>query len=80
MHVRTAVLLQCQVLYSLQTALLSKATERVEAYPQLSTECTEEIYPREEEDYRWSSLNSGQEEGNAYTSSELPLQVVQNGC
>lgn len=49
MHFRTADLLQCQVVDFLQPALFSKATERMETYPQLSTE---ERYPRKEEDYK----------------------------
>lgn len=49
MHPNVADLLQCQVVHSLQPALFSKAAERMETYPQLSTE---EMYPRKEEDYK----------------------------
>lgn len=52
MHFRTADLLQCQVVDFLQLALFSKATERMETYPQLSTE---EMYPRKEEDINEAS-------------------------
>lgn len=77
MHFRTADLLQCQVVDFLQPSLFSKATERMETYPQLSTE---EMYPRKEEDINEASKAPLRKREMHTHPFKLPLQAVQNGC